>query len=128
LQDIKAGDPVSPSSVSGQNGIVKGALAHDYTSFAPNSNFCGIALIDALAGEDVRVGIGPAALEFPGAVTSQLVWVYPSRATNGNLFGDDTINIGNPGAKTNGAGIAYPMPVATCPKDGFILFGQYLAR
>lgn len=127
LQNITAGQPVCPSSVSGQNGIIKGALANDFTSGAPTSNFCGVALIDALIGEDVRVGIGPAVIELPGAVTGQLIWAYSSRATNGNTFGNGGLFIGNPGSLTTGAGIAYPMPVASCPRNGFALFGQYLA-
>lgn len=128
LQNITAGDPVCPSSVAGQNGIVLGALANDFTSFAPTANFCGIALISAAIGEDVRVGIGPAILEFPGAVTSQLIWAYSSRGTNGGLFGDNDLTIGNQGPRNNGSSISYPMPVATCPVDGFALFGQYIAR
>lgn len=126
LQAITAGDPVCPSSIPGQNGIIKGALAHDFGSTAPTSNFCGVALIDAAIGEDVRVGIGPACIEMPGAVSGQRIWVYSSRATNGNAFGDDTYSFTNLGAKVNGAGIAYAMPVAICPLNGFALFGQYL--
>lgn len=128
LQDIEAGQLVSPSAISGQNGIVLGCLPHDFTSLAPECNFGGVALIDAVAGTDVRVGIGPATLEFPSAVTSQLIWGYPQRATNGNLFGIGTLYVGNPGPLTTGAGIAYPMPVATCPVNGFALFGQFIKR
>lgn len=127
LVNITAGNPVCPASFGGLNGVIQGALANDFTIAAPTSNFCGIALIDAAIGEDVRVGIGPAILEFPGLVSGQYVWAYSSRATNGNQFNDAGLYIGNPGGKTTGAGTAYPMPVATCPVNGFALFGQYLA-
>lgn len=127
LQAISAGDPVCPSSIPGQNGIIKGMLANDFTSAAPTSNFCGIALIDAAIGQDVRVGVGPAAIEMPGAVSGQRIWAYSSRATNGNAFGDPQFYFTNPGAKVNGAGIAYAAPVATCIRNGFALFGQYLS-
>ncbi len=128
LQPISAGEIVSPSSVPGQNGIVKGALANDYTSTAPTSNFTGVALIDAAVGEDVRVGIGPASIEFPGAVTSQLLWAFSSRNVNGTEVGVGTLFVGNPGAQTVAGGTLYPIPVATCPVNGFALFGQYIAR
>lgn len=128
LQTIAVGQLVSPSAIPGQNGIVLGGLPHDFTSLAPECNFGGVGLISAAIGTDARVGIGPAVLEVPGAVTSQLLWGYPQRATNGNLFGVGTIYTSNPGPLTNGAGTAYPMPVATCPKDGFALFGQFIKR
>lgn len=128
LQAITAGDIVSPSSVSGQNGIVKGALANDYTSTAPTSNFTGIALIDAAVGTDVRVGIGPASITVAGAVTSQLLWAYSSRTTSGALTGLGGIYVGNPGATSIAGSTAYPMPVGSCPVNGFGLFGQYIAR
>lgn len=128
LVNIQIGDPVCPASVGGLNGIILGALSNDRTVQACNSNFCGLALTAALAGQDVRVGVGPAIVAFPGAVSGQLIWAYSSLATNGNIFGDRSLTVGNPGARTNGAGIAYPMPVASCPLNGFALFGQYLER
>lgn len=127
LQNIPIGTPVSPSNVSGQNGIVSGALANQYTGVNPTSNFCGLALTAASIGDDIRVGVGPGTVSMAGALSGQLIYAYSARATNGNLFGDSGLYIGNPGSKTNGAGTAYPMPVATCIRDGFIMFGQYLA-
>lgn len=128
LQNIQAGDIVSPSSVTGQNGIVKGALANDFTSTAPTSNFTGVALIDANIGDDVRVGIGPASLEFAPAVTSQLIWAFGSRTIAGALAGFGGMYVGNPGAQLVAGSTLYPMPVATCLVNGFVLFGQYIAR
>lgn len=128
LQTITAGEAVSPSAITGQNGIVKGVLGNDFASTAPNSNFTGIALIDAAVGEDVRVGIGPAILEFPGAVTSQLIWAYPQRNTGGALTFAGGLYVGSPGAAILGGSLAYPMPVGTCPRNGFVLIGQYLSR
>ena len=127
LMVINLGDPVCPAS-DGANGIIVGALGNDYTIANQTSNFCGIALSSAGPGEDVRVGVGPAILEFPAAVSGQEIWAYSSRATNGARFEDRSLTVGNPGARTNGAGTAYPMPVATCPLNGFALFGQYLAQ
>ena len=127
LVDITVGQPVSPSSITGQNGVILGALASNYTIATPSSNFCGVALTSATAGNTLRVGVGPAIIQFPGIASGQLLWAYSSRATNGNRFGDGGLYIGNPGVKTTGAGTAYPMPVATCPVDGFALFGQFLA-
>lgn len=127
LQNIAIGTPISPSNVTGQNGIVNGALANQYTGANPTSNFCGLALTSAAIGEDVRVGIGPASISMAGALSGNIIWAYSARATNGNLFGDAGLYIGNPGQKTNANGSAYPMPVATCIRDGFIMFGQYLA-
>lgn len=124
LQNISAGQIVSPSSIPGQNGIVRGCLANDYSSSAPNANFTGVALIDAVIGQDVRVGIGPAILEIPGAVAGQLIWAYGSRNIGGGLSGLGTIHTSNPGV----SGSTYPMPVATCPLNGFALFGQYISR
>lgn len=128
LVDITAGQLISPSAVPGQNGLIRGGLPHDVGSSAPECNFAGVALTNALAGTDIRVGIGPAILEFPSAVTSQLLWGYPQRSTNGNVFGVGDLFPYNPGPLTNGAGIAYPMPVATCPINGFALFGQFIKR
>lgn len=127
LQNIPIGTPVSPSNVGGQNGAVSGALANQYTGANPTSNFCGLALTAASIGDDVRVGVGPGTISMSGTSSGQIIYAYSSRATNGNLFGDSGLYIGNPGPKANGAGTAYPMPVATCIRDGFIMFGQYLA-
>lgn len=127
LQAIQAGQVVCPTS-EGQDGIVLGALAHDYASTAPTANFAGIALIDSALNGTSRVGVGPAILPMAGTIAGQLIWAYSSRATNGALFGNGNLFIGNPGPLTTGVGVSYPMPVATCVVDGYILFGQYLAR
>lgn len=123
---IVVGQPVSPNV--GVSNMIPGALANDPTIAAPTSNFCGIALTSADVGETFRVGVGPAIIAFPGLISGQLLWAYSSRATNGNVFADSGLYTGNPGVKTTGAGTAYPMPVATCPVNGYALFGQYLAR
>lgn len=128
LQSIVQGEIVSPSSVSGQNGIVKGVLANNFASTNPTSNFTGVALNSATAGQEVRVGIGPAVLEFPAAVTSQVLYAFSSRNIAGVEVGIGTLFVGNPGTVNVGGATVYPMPVATCPKNGFALFGQYIAR
>ena len=128
LQVILPGQLVSPTTVAGQDGIVLGALSNNYAIANQNSNFSGVALTGAAIGVDVRVGVGPATLPFPGATAGAVIWAYSSRATNGALFGNGNLFIGNPGPLTNGAGTSYPMPVATCIVDGYILFGQYLPR
>lgn len=128
LQDITAGDIVSPSSVPGQNGIVKGALANDYTTAAPTSNFTGVALISAAIGEDVRVGVGPASLEFPPAVTSQRIWAYGARTVSGVEAGMGGMYVGDPGDISVAGSTLKAMPVATCIVNGYALFGQYVAR
>ena len=122
--NITVGQPVSPNTTA--NNMILGALADDKTKTKPSSNFCGIALTSAAAGASFRVGVGPAIIQFPGLVSGQLLWAYSSRATNGNIFGDSGLYTGNPGPKTTGAGTAYPMPVATCPVNGYALFGQFL--
>lgn len=127
LQVIPIGTPISPSNVTGQNGMVLGALANQYTAANPTSNFCGLALTAAAVGDDVRVGVGPGTVSMAGALSGNIIYAYSARATNGNLFSDSGLYIGNPGVKTNANGTAYPMPVATCIRDGFIMFGQYLA-
>ena len=126
--DALAGDPLCPSAVPGQDGVIFGALASDITAERPTSNFCGICLADAAAGTQVLVGVGPAILEFPGAVSGGLIWAYSSLATNGNIFGDKGLYTFNPGPKTISGNEAYPMPVATCVRDGFVLFGPTLYR
>lgn len=127
IQAIPIGSPVCPSNVTGENGIILGALANQFTAANPTSNFCGLALTSAAIGEDVRVGLGPASISMTGTLSGNVIWAYSSRATNGNKFGDAGLYIGNPGTKTNANGTAYPMPVAMCIRDGFIMFGQYLA-
>ena len=127
LQDIDAGMPISPSPVTGDNGVIKGALGSNLGG-TPYSNFCGIALTSALAGQPIRAGVGPGAIEVPGAAAGSLIWAYNSRATNGNKFNDGGLYLGNPGAKSNATGTAYPMPVAVCVQAGYAVFGQFVVR
>lgn len=122
--NISVGQPVSPNPLN--NNMILGALANDKTITTPSSNFCGVALTSAVAGASFRVGIGPAIIQFPGLLSGQLLWAYGAQATNGNIFGDSGLYTGNPGVKTTGAGTCYPMPVATCPVNGYALFGQFL--
>lgn len=122
--NISVGQPVSPNPLA--NNMILGALANDNTIINPSSNFCGVALTSAVAGATFRVGVGPAIIQFPGLVSGQLLWAYSSRATNGNIFGDSGLYTGNPGPKALGIGTAFPMPVATCPVNGYALFGQFL--
>lgn len=128
LVNITVGQPVSPSSITGQNGIILGALGNAFTIAVPSSNFCGIALTSATAGNTLRVGVGPAIIQFPGILSGQLLWAYNARATNGNRFNDGGLYVNNPGPKTTANGTSYPMPVATCPLNGFALFGQFLSN
>lgn len=128
LEDIAVGDVVCPSNITGENGIRKGALANDHTQPNCTANFTGIALIAALEGDSVRVGVGPAILELAGATTSQLLWAYASRNSAGNPVGMGTLYTSNPGVITVLGAAVYPMPVGTCPLNGFGLIGQYIAR
>lgn len=126
LVPIAAGSPVAPSPLAGQNGVAPGALAQSYVTGSPVSNFCGIALTSAAAGEDLRVGVGPAVLELAGVAAGSLIYAYSNVATNGALFQDSGIYVGNPGGKANVNGTAYPMPVAVAIATGYILFGQHI--
>lgn len=126
LQTIPIGSPVAPNV--GSTGIVSGALANDYTISTPNSNFCGIALTAGVIGQAIVVGVGPAVIALPGAAAGTQIWAYSSRATNSLPFGDSGLYLSYPGSKIIGGNTAWPMPVATCIRDGFIMFGQYLAR
>ena len=128
LQVIEIGDLVCPAS-NGSNGIVKGALADNYGSGAPYCHFSGIALTRGDIGDDIRVGVGPAVLEVPGASGGSPVWGFGSRATNGNWSTYGGLYLGNPGASSVPAGgTVYPMPVAMGISAGYALFGQFLLR
>lgn len=127
LVNITVGQPVSPSPLTNQNGVILGALANNAGIGNPSSNFCGIALTSALAGQALRVGVGPAIIQFPGISSGQILWAYSSLTTTSARFGDGGLYVGNPGVRTNANGTAYPMPVATCPLNGFALFGQFLS-
>ena len=129
LQDLVAGDLVAPSGITGQNGVIKGALPHLLASTAPLCHFAGFALNDALQGQDVRVGVGPASLEVPGATGGSYIWGYSSRATNGNPSGQGGLYLSNPGTTTAiGGGTVYAMPVGVGIATGYALFGQFLQR
>ncbi|MND22539.1 hypothetical protein D3C81_934860 [compost metagenome] len=126
LQVITAGMIISPSAITGQNGIVRGALAHVYTSTTPECNLACVALNDAAIGEDVRVGVGPAVLEIPGAVQGAYMYAYAQRAVNGALANNGTLYLNNPGPLTVGASKAYPIKVAVSILNDFALFGKFL--
>ena len=126
LVAMPAGCPVSPCPLAGQNGVIPGALARNHTASTTTSNFCGVTLSSAEVGEDIRVGVGPAALQVPGLTAGTLLYAYSNLATNGNIFGDQGLYIGNPGAKSNAAGTAYAMPVALGITPGYAMFGQLL--
>lgn len=128
LQNIQIGELVSPSPVSGQNGVLKGALANPSGGSSPVANFVGIALTAALIGEDLRVGIGPAALEVPGAVGGSYVWGYNCVSTAGNPSGLGGLYTSNPGPASAGGGTVYPMPVAIGILANYALFGQFHQR
>lgn len=129
LVPISAGMPVAPPIPAlGLNGVTPGTLPDNHASGTPNSNFCGVALTGGEVGEDIRVGVGPGVIEFAGAVSGQVIWAYSSTATNGAMFRDGGLYIGNPGAKANSYGTAYAMPVAVCISSGYIQFGQFLQR
>lgn len=128
LQPIAVGDLVSPSPISGQNGVIKGALSNPSGGAAPVANFVGIALTAAAVGEDLRVGVGPAALEVPGTTGGSYVWGYSSVTTAGTASGLGGLYTTNPGAISVAGGTAYPMPVAVGLLPGFALFGQFHQR
>lgn len=128
LEDITAGMPVAPSAKAGENGVIPGCLSSNYGSATPYNHFCGIALTGGLAGTQIRVGVGPAVLEVPGAVAGTYVWAYSSLATNGLHFNDGGLYINNPGGKTIAGNTSYPAPVATVLTNGFALFSQFILR
>lgn len=135
LASIKEGDVVSPSNITGENGIILGGLAHDYMSTAPESNFSQIALIDAEIGEPVQVGVGPAILQVSGAISGQLAYCFPARDTAGNKVNNGNIYMGNPGTITvtpappGGTAITVTaMPIGTCVVNDYVLFGQFIKR
>lgn len=129
LQDLVAGDLVAPSGITGQNGVIKGALPHIVNNTSPLCHFAGFALNDALTGQDVRVGVGPASLEIPGATGGSYIWGYSSRATNGNPSGQGGLYLSNPGTTTAiGGGTVYAMPVGVGIGTDYALFGQFLQR
>lgn len=129
LQDIEAGDLIAPSGIAGQNGVIKGALPHAVNTSSPLCHFAGFALTSALTGQDVRVGIGPASLEVPGASGGSYVWAFSSRATNGNPSGQGGLYLSNPGTTTAiGGGTVYAMPVGVGIGTDYALFGQFLQR
>lgn len=126
LQKMVKGDLVSPYT---GNGVVHGALVHSRTSTIPECNFAGIVLTDAEIGEQVRVGIGPAALAVPGAVPGGLIYAYPQTSTIGTLFDDARIFTINPGPlNKSGIGTAYPTVVAIGITEGYALFGKFYKR
>ena len=128
LQAITAGDLVCPSSITGENGIIKGGLAHLRTSSAPECNFVGVALADAALGELVRVGVGPAIREVPGSLSGQRIWGYAGLTTSGVKAGNGQIYTTQPGALAVPGGTAYPLVVGVCVADGFVMIGKFHKR
>lgn len=129
LVNITAGQVISPSRVTGENGILLGALHHVPASTTPECNFAGIALNDALVGETVRVGVGPGIIELAGALSGSLVWAYSSLSVTGNRGGNGGLFTSNPGSFTAPAGGAvYAMPVGFCVADGYVYIDNFINR
>lgn len=127
LQPISVGQLVAPSA--GQDGSVKGGLAHYYPSSTPSCNFAGIALTSAATGENFRVGVGPATVAVAGAVVGSFVWGYPSLTTEGSYSGRGEIYPYNPGAGSGvNGGTVYPMPIGVGISPGYALIGRFLLQ
>lgn len=129
LELFPIGSVVSPSAVPGENGIIPGCLSSNITSASALSNFSGIALTAPLAiGDDVRIGVGPASIAVPGAVSGAYIWGYASRASNGAHALDGTLYPSNPGPKSVAGGTVYPIPVGVGIIAGYAMFGPLLWR
>lgn len=128
LAPITAGMAVSPSATTGTNGAIPGCLSSGITNPSALSQFCGIALTDAVTGADFRVGVGPAAIAVPGIASGNYVYAYASRASNGAFALDGKLYTSNPGAKSAGGGTVYPIPVGIGITTGYALIGQLLWR
>lgn len=129
LVAIVPGQVVSPSTTGTENGIVLGGLAHDFTSAEPESNFSQIALTSAAIGEPVQVGVGPATLEIPGALSGNLVYAFPALDIAGNKVNNGNIYLAYPGTVTITPGVTVTaMPIGVCIRDGYVMFGQFIKR
>lgn len=132
LVNIVGGQLVCPSPVSGENGMVLGPLPDGYDTDLPNANFVGVALTDAAAGEEFRVGVGPAVLEVPGTISGQVVWAYSALNTAGTRqnAGNGIIYASKPPVKSFTSGAAtvytYPLKAGIAITDGFVMFGRFL--
>lgn len=123
LVPIPIGSPVAPQP--NLDGMIPGCSVNSNGSVA---TFCGIALTEGVPGEEFRVGVGPAALELPGIPGGAVCYAYAALATNGLPFRDSGLYVGNPGAKSNMYGTAYPVPVAVAVTPGFVVFGQTIVQ
>ena len=129
MQDIPLGSVVSPSQISGQDGSLLGAAPNLLSSGTPDSIFAGVALTAGVTGSSFRVGVGPGAIEVPGAVGGGLIWAYCQRATNGNPSFAGGLYPSQPPAITAPAGgTVYPMPVGIGIANNYGLIGKYFRR
>lgn len=130
LQNITIGDLICPASVPGNNGIVKGCLASPASGTNPKlSRVAFIALTSANTGESVRVGVGPAAVEVPGALCGNLVWGYSSLSENGTAYkADGRLFASDPGTAVIGGQTYVSIPVGISPKDNYAIIGQFTSR
>lgn len=128
-QAVEIGDVVSPSSLPSDDKMLLGALAHNKTLPLAENNFCGIALTAAAIGENFRVGVGPAVLAVPGAISGHQIWAYSSLSKAGAIVGDPVLYLTSPGVKSMpAADVAYPMPVGVCIANGYVLIGKFIRR
>ena len=129
LVDITAGQVVSPTRESGQNGTILGALHNVPASTTPESNFAGIALNDALVGETVRVGVGPGVIELSGATSGSLVWAYSSLSTTGFRGNNGNLYTAAPASfAAAGGGTVYATPIGICIADGYAYIDNFINR
>lgn len=130
LQSIEMGDLICPASINNDDGVVKGALPSSTLFGSPLlSRLSCIALTTASAGQLVRVGIGPAAIEVPGAVCGQTVWGFLSVSNSGTTYKNDGgIYLTDQGTVSIGGQSYTCVPVGISPKDGYAVIGQHTSR
>ena len=121
IQVIEVGNIISPRV--GTEGYVNGVLGNILGSGALALN-TGVALTRAEIGEDVRVGVGPAVIAVPGAISGQRLWGINSRTTGGAYAGNGNLYTSDPGT----VGGAVSIPCAMGVADGYAIIGNYIAR
>lgn len=121
LQNIAEGDIISPNV--GSDGYVKGVLGNGLAAGA--LALCThVALTSANIGEDVRIGVGPGVIAYPGALPGQRLWGINSRDTLGNYAGNGTLYTFDPGS----VGGAVSIPAAIGVAVGYALIGNFISR
>lgn len=121
LQDITEGQIISPAI--GADGYVKGVLCNGIVSGSPLLT-AHVALTSALTGQSVRVGIGPAVIQVPGALPGQKVYGINSRTSTGAYSLQGGTYVPDPTVVSG----AFSVPIAVGIATGFAVIGNYVAR